>query len=567
MRKLALVLVIAAGSIACGTSEKKEPLPLEIKEAALTATKNIEDNVLELEAVLAFLEGSKLLEDLLTDMGMGGQSCQAGMDPETGEFTEEECVQEKYEIKVEFEESVKEFTDWLNDYVLVDSQVEASDGSSVVYLLDPDIFCKGEESEQPPKVPEGFEDDESGNTDEPAPDEEYYEEEDSGEEECKDVLSKVQLRVKFVSYAEGDLDVDFLVGEEMYQAFHLELYKSVLAVEVDLAELQSAVETLFDATAEEGETLDFPEVFEGVVRVELRKLATGEYQLMYQIKEAVKVVVDADGNKFSVEVGPGTAKAIASKTDETVTIEVNAGSVTVKFPYQMMVDSMWEEEEECGDGTDDCSGYEEEGEIPDEEFPPEKQPADDISEEGQAPKVTGDVTLFIAGLTGSVELSDKTDSLTIKGLGLGSGTSYLKVKNDTVFSVDLNKNNGWRFDFTISMDGEDAVIKVSPVFDLAIGFGFKFIEKDMKEKMEGFGNEIFRVLLDSASEPTVKFTEEALEVLAGKLTLSSTAAPKETIVVDQGQCLIPPEDGEDEEEGDGPQGHAILSEFSAGACP
>lgn len=574
MRKLVLALLSVAVAVGCGTADERKPLPLETKTVALTATENIEDNLLGLEKALTFLEGSKLLETLLTEIGFGGATCRGvgdSVDEETGEPAEytytEECWNEKVEIEVDFKKEVDNINKWLNEYVFVDSQVEKTDGNAVVYLLDPELFCKmAEELVDEPDLPMEFNGQSEGATDEPAWEGEYAQEEDSYEE-CKKLLSKVELRVKFVSYSEGDLDADILLGAQMYQVSHVQIYKDMLSIEVKLAQLHAALKTLFDAGEAEGEMLDFPKQFEGVVRLELKKLGEGQFRIACQVKEPVKVVTEAGGDDFALEIGKGEAVATATSANETLKFDVNVGSVTLKFPYQVMVDTLWEED----DFSEEFSEY---GEYPDEsEYPPERetpeQTQDDIPDTGRAPKVSGEVTLFVAGLTGSGTLNDIDEMLALTGLGLGGEQSYLKVKNDKIMFVEVNKHNGGKFDLTISLDDDKPVLKVKPLFDLTIGFGFKFIAKDMKEEVDDFlKDQVFHVLLDSAAEPTVRLTQEALKVVSGKLTLSSSLAPDAPIVVQEGQCLWALEDedklvgnGQEKPEGDGP-----LTNLKVGEC-
>jgi hypothetical protein len=568
MKRVAVVALLAGAFlvITCGGEEKQEPIALETKTAALSATENIEQNLLDLEDVLKFLEASAVLEDAL---GMFGGSVETvcepvPYDPEMGEeYPEPECYDvdpEPVEIEIEMGELVQEINEWLNDYVFVDSQVESDDGTTIVYLLDPEVFCAFEASEGEgggdTKVPPDPEEPR------PADDIGSYEDED-GTEECKEMLTEIPMRLQMQSFNEGDLDVEILFGAEQYAPVHIELHQDLLALEVDLAALKSVAEKFAEVYGEEGDDLEFPEVFEGKMRVELKKEAADQFKLTYSVTQKVKVTVKEGSDEYSVELGKSTMSATANSTSKTLAWTTDLNELKVDFPYQLFIDAMWgSDEEDYG-----------EGEMTDPVKEPPERPADDIydDEYPEAPTVSGVMSFYLSGWSASATLESDGTTVNFTNVGLGSGTSYLKKGNATIISVDFNKDHGRKADFSIVSAGNDVTLKVKPAFALSVLGHLSAIAGDLEEPPTFMADETFSVTFDSASEPELKIIGEGedgdgtMKVVAGKLTMSSTAAPDQTVTVEAGQCLV----GEDEEWDDvdpKPESHAILGEMSGGEC-
>lgn len=568
MRRVAIVALLAGAFlvITCGGEEKQEPIALETKTAALSATENIEQNLLDLEDILKFLEASAVLEDTLSMVG--GESremvCEpVPYDPETDEYPEPECYEsepEPVEIKIELGELVQEINDWLNDHVFVDSQVESDDGATIVYLLDPEVFCDFEEVEGEGggevKVPPDPE------TPRPADDIGSYEEEDSNEE-CKEMLTEIPVRLRMQSFNAGDLDVDVLFGTEQYAPVHIELHQDLLAVEVELGDLKAVVEKFFEVFAEEGEELEFPEVFEGRMRVELKKEADDQFKLTYSVTEKVVVTMTDGGDQYSIELGKSSMSATANSTSKTLAWATDVNELKVDFPYQLFIDSMWESDDEYG-----------EGEATDPVKEPPERPADDIydDEYKEAPTVSGTMSFFLSGCSAAATLESDGSTVNFTNVGLGSGTSYLKKGSTTILSVDFNKDHGRKADFSIISEGNDVTFKVKPALAISV-FGYlTAIAGDLEEPPTFMADETLSLTFDSAAEPEMKIVGEgddgdgAMKVVAGKLTMASTAAPDQTVIVEAGQCLVGEEEESEEVEGDKPESHTLLGGMSGGEC-
>jgi hypothetical protein len=587
-----LLTILAILAVACGGTDEKEPLNLETQKAALTATTNVKTNLVDLGAVLKFLEEATVLEHLFDLLPEGEETCAQMVYPEDGGEPYEEVApcpedegdaeEEGMEIDAAMKDAADAIAEALTDYVFHDGQVETDDGKTIVYVLKGDIFCKiaeeseGEEPRKPmpaEPAPAREDGDTTGEDAEapadPMPMEE--EEEVDGVQECADMLDKVSIRVKVESYTQGNLDVWVLFGADMVDPVHIQLYKDMLAFEIDLAKTRAVVQMYIDAFEEEGEDDLLPDVFEGVVRIELKKIDVGRFQLKYAVKEKLKVAVTQGDDQFSVEVAPGSVSAQADKVARTLSWDADVGAVTVKLPYQTWIDMTWGEDVPV-EGDGDVP------QVPEEPATPPARPADDIVEGEGPPQVAGDLTIFVAGLTGGLVLDSTTETITVTGLGLGNAASSIKLDSKTLFSLDLNKSNGRKLDLTFSLDGNDVVLSTTPLFDLVLTWGMKAVAAEFEDLPAFMLGETFTVLLDSASEPTIKMFGEDdngedpasfLQVVKGKLTLKSSAAADQTIVVEEGQCLAGAEEPPVDEEAlpeDKPELHDILGELTAGEC-
>jgi len=576
MRRVAVLLTaLAVVAAACGGTDEEEPLNLETQKAALTASTNVKTAMTDLGVVLKFLEDVTVLDKIFDLMPEAEETCAQMVYPDDGgEPYEEEYPcgdddgmdEEEMDIDGGMKEAAEDIAKMLTDYVFNDAQVETDDGKTIVYVLKGDVFCKiaeeGGDGEIPPKAEPAGPD---GGADRPADDMEI--EEESGPD-CAEMLDKVSVRVKVESYTQGNLDVWILFGADMVNPIHIQLYKDMLAFEVDLAKAKAVVQMYVDAFAEEGDEDFLPDVFQGIVRIELKKIDLDRFELTYSVKETVKVAVTQGKDQYSVEVAPGSVSAEADKTAATLAWNANVGAVTVKLPYQTWIDMTWGEDEEGGEYTDG-----------DEKVPPvPEEPADDITDGSEPPQVSGTLNIFVAGLTGEMVVDTKAETIGITGLGLGNAASTVKLDAKTLLAIDLNKDDGRKFDLTFSLDGEDLVLGTKPLFDLALTFGMKAVAAEFEDLPSFMLDETFSVLLDSATEPTIKLFAEGddgedpasfLQVVKGKLTMKSTAAPDQTVVVEEGQCLSgaeePPFDEEDPP-ADKPELHDILGELIAGEC-
>ncbi len=557
--RAALALSVVLAAAACD-STSNHALKLEASQAALTTTTNIETNIKNLSDVLQFLEDLALMQKGF-HVAAGDMVCTSGamFDPETGmpmEGEEETCEFEYSEedLDVDMDQMAEDIVAKLNQYVFVASQIEEEAGTQVVYLLNPEIFCNlVSESDSPQAgIPTQG-------------DSEYPMEEIDGEgsdfADCQELLQKVPVRLSFTSQAEGDIEVDVMLGEERAVALHLEFQTEVLALELDLGTLKQAVDVVNAAMGEEGDVPVQMLAYQGVVRAELRRLSADQFRMTFQIMEPIHEEVVLDGETFSLQLGSGTVTALADRAAKTVTLTSNLGAITAVFPYQMFIDAWY--------GA---------GESQTPERTPDPIRADDISDESEVPQVSGSMTLLLAGLSFQGTLAESNDTFSLSNIGFGAGTSSLTKDGETIVAVDLNADAGRAFDLVVAATEQDTVrVSVAPKFDLALAWALGKISADLDSTPEGMASETWRITLDGAVKPEIEIlngdNNDWIKVLAGQLTLSSTAALDQTVTTATGQCLsgegdetdtptIPVEPSDDISNAE----HPFLSAFSAGVC-
>jgi hypothetical protein len=512
-----------------------DAIPLETGKAALAASENVKQNLIDLGDMLKFMENSTLMLDAF---GMFEDSHMVCVPLPAGEEGEPECYEESSEVEVDTDltEIANEIANWLDENVFVDGQLE-SEGDSLVYLLNPATFCA------------------------------FDGEDDGDNQECIDILTKIPIRVQLTSYNEGDLDIDILVGEAKLDPIDIRLYANLLGVAVDLAATKAVAQLYFDTFGEEGEAPEFPSTFSGVLSLSLERTGEAAFELTYEVEKAIQVGLTVEDDEFNISLGKSTVTMTADAAAKTIAMAANIGALDVTFPYQAFINAMWDEgEEEYGEGST---------EGPDDK-PVEPQPYDDIME-AEVPSVSGTSALHIAGFTGSATFSAESDYLAITGLGLGNGLSTFKRNSDTLLSIDLN--DGGTFDLDVSVDGEDVIVTVVPKFDLAVMLALAIIAEDLEELPGFLADDTFTVTLDGAAAPTLRMRDEieAIQVVEGQLTLASLTYPDDTVTVATGQCLHVEEDDDAPEvpDGDGEadplpegneDGHELLSGLVVGDC-
>ena len=372
------------------------PQPVDHTAATGTATSNLRENVEDFEAAFDFVEASQLIEQLLDlfpveepddeaepwpderPMPPGDDDGQEPPPPDDGQGGGE-VVEE--ELDIDFGEALDEVLEAIEERLLVEEQVEEDAEHSVTYLLDPERVCQEDEgADSPPRR-----DDDVG------PD--GQEEDPEGDDECRRVLAEVPLRVRVTSFAEGDVDLTLLVGEDRHEPVRVELHADRLAAQVDLAAGKAALELLVDAAAEDDEDQpDLPDAMAGVVRAELLKNAPKDYTASLSILQPVSV---EDGGDEAVTVSLGVAKPLASfRLDgnaQTATAALNVGTVDVSLPYQWFVDGFYGDDVACaGEGNGEAPMPPRDGEPGD---PPEHWEEDCEGEGEDPPEVDGSLRI------------------------------------------------------------------------------------------------------------------------------------------------------------------------------
>ncbi|GAB4569981.1 MAG: hypothetical protein Tsb0020_24470 [Haliangiales bacterium] len=343
--------------------------------------------------------------------------------------------------------------------------------------------------------------------------------------ECAAEVDKLELRV-IASVADDGLDLDFELGPNRDQPISLELRSDRVIVMVDLAETKEAVAFLSSLS---GEAAELPEVMRGVVAFSLLVNGERDVELQVAVLEAIRFEANdvATGTPivFTTEVR-GPLYSVRMSPDE-FGLSYNLGRTTLSAPLS----------------------------LPD---------SDNVEVSG--------LTVDLQGLTYDMTLSAGSDTVAIRNVGLGAGTSTVKLDDTELFAIDLNPDHGRRFDIDVSADAAGLpLFEVSPAFDLALRYDFSAI-LDSSDEAAAIADDNVRITL-SGDAPAVQVVEEdlatgfagGLRVVSGQLTLSADSAAAD-VVVGADECLVELDSTDSGDGTDGTDSGDALASLSVSAC-
>ena len=589
------------------------------EQAAVRAADNTENMIKNLSESLKFIEDSMFIQDIFDSIFIGedqSDEMERPYDPreeptENPEEWEEEPREEEYNsefdedenLEIEFDDFAESLREFLDENIFVEEQFESDDGTSIVYLLKPEIFCAAKEDEEDynyetnsdnpnegrPEVPRensgnnaDYEDNRDGENftpenDPPEPENHMYNEGYNNYEEenqdCEKILTEIPIRLKFYSYNEGDVDIEVLVGEDKDVILHIQLYADLLAGDINLGNVKDFAEEVTRILEEDEEEV-MPEILEGVIRAELKKENSNKFTAKLKIKEDLSIKVSDENKVYSIDVKPSEISISADSAAKILSASINIGELDAKGPYEDFVNSFYENAESCW-------GYY------DEELNEYVEECDEVEE---APVVSGILNLLLSGLSSTVEFSADSESISFTEIGLGENTSKLNKDDTTLLAIDINKDTGRSFDFSFyKNEDENFAFKFNPEFNLSLMFLMESIMDDVKDLPSFMKNETLSFVLNGADEPEISILEsenpependtelesnmdnepDKIKVEKGTLTISSTAAPSDTVTVEAGMCLYPEDEEDDEtnnENNEEEQGHEILSHLISGSC-
>jgi hypothetical protein len=310
------------------------------------------------------------------------------------------------------------------------------------------------------------------------------------------------------------------MGENRINTMNLRLYRDELAAELDLA----GVKTILDEIEAAGDEIGHPEVMSGIVALALRHPSASVYEARIDVLS--DIVLRSSDPEAPVDVRIARASPVVSVSVDveakTATGTVGLGAIDLQAPLAFFSPT----EETCTatpEGEEEC--FEEE-----------------------APE--GTIAIHLGGLTGSAEFVRGSDTLRITNGGLGDDTTTIHIDGEQVLGVDFNAALGRRVNMTLSHDGDQLQVEVSPAFDLALALDLRHADLDAPQWTM---DEDIRILLDGAEPAIIRIIEDSgvLQIVQGQLTLTSSSYGE--ISVAEGMCLWGPDDVEDTEpaEGDG----------------
>lgn len=337
--------------------------------------------------------------------------------------------------------------------------------------------------------------------------------------DCAAEIDDIELRIHAVEAGDG-LDLGFRVGPDQAEPFGLELRSNRLSLVLDLADVKGAIEFLGE---DDEAAAGLPKVMEGVLAFSLLAPSESSVEVQVAVREALRFETDSSGSgsamKISTEASDPLFSVLMSETSLVMTVDV--GRTRVSGPW---------------------------GDI-----------------QGDALEL-GNLDIDWQGLTYQIDLSADSDSVAVRNIGLGDGTSTIKLDSETLLSVDLNKDSGRNFDLELSLDEAGLpVLAIAPGIDLQVSYNLEALS-------EG-GVAIDAPVLRSSyalslggDAPVVQPLEAdafsgfpgGLRVLSGELVVSADDAA-ESVVVPAGKCLVELEPAAD--------AHPLIGALSAIDCP
>lgn len=336
--------------------------------------------------------------------------------------------------------------------------------------------------------------------------------------ECAASIDEMELRIRATEAGDG-LDIGFRIGPDQAEPFVLELRSNSLAVVVDLADVKEVVVFLSEGEAD----AELPKVMEGVIAFALLVPAEDQAEIRFSVREALRFETDSSGSGPAMKLETERRDPLFSvrMSEDALAMKVDVGRTRVTGPWG----------EIQGDGSE-----------------------------------LGDLDIDWRGLTYEIDLQASSDVLAVRNIGLGDGTSTIKLDGATILSVDLNKDAGRAFDIELSLDEAGLpLLAVAPGIDLQVSY-------DLQALVEG-GVAVDAPLLSSSyaievrgEKPTLQPVDAddvagfpgGVRVVSGEIAVSAEGVA-DALVVPAGKCLVEtiPE----------PEAHPLMGALAAVDCP
>lgn len=352
---------------------------------------------------------------------------------------------------------------------------------------------------------------------------------------CVSDVDQIQLRLAVTSMAPGDVDIEVLVGPSRYNPVDLELHRDMLAAEVDLAEARST--TLFVGSVLGEDVSEVPDTMRGKLRGELRhsqSSLTGTFSVMQD------VVIAGGDYDIRLDRAQPAGRVTVDSAARSVDALLSLNAVDLRFPVTE-TDYYW----------------------------------DDATGEETVVETSYQVAAHLAGASFQASFTEGDRRIDVTNIGLGAGPSTLDIDGHRVMDVDLNRNHGRTFDVSLVSAQDGLEVEFSPAFDLELLMQFAAVQDTLDGVQSWMLDDLLRITLDGAAKPAVLVNDNGVEVLAGNLHMSSTAA-NISHDVPAGQCLLPPAADEPtvvDSTGTSTDGEVIehtnthpLEELAVGAC-
>lgn len=520
-------LLAASALVGCGDTTGSTPQLVDQQTTRQAVTQNTHSASVDVSAALDFMRQTDMLAGLVGELDGFGASAkcsgaapmpaQPSTDGGTGTPTGSDgstappadCTSgDPQPIDQDINDGADALIDELNNRVFVDANVEAQTDTEITYLLHGSTVCQADDFEQADEL-----------------------------QNCVDQVDQLQLRLSVTSLAQGDVDIEVLVGPDCYNPVDLELHHDLLAATVDLGQLRSTL--VFASNVTDADLDKLPATMQGKVRGEFHH--TGD-QATLTLGVLQKVLIADTDYELHVDKAQPAAQLRVDAAAKTVHALLDMNAVDLRLPITETTGS-------GSTGTD----------------PIETQ-------------TTYELAGHLGGASLDASYAAGDEHIDVHNAGLGNTTSTLAIDGKRVLAVDLNKMHGRKLDFTISKTDQGLEWSVDPVFELEVMLQFAQAQDLLDQADDWTLDNLIQVTLDGAAKPALRFGDNGIEVLAGQLHLSSTSAGVDE-TVGAGQCLLAPADdqttyngGTDSGSADVPpvddssSSHDPLADLSVGAC-
>ncbi len=514
------VTCLSFGILACESDP--EQVQISSAQAALTASENSERALDGLIDAADFLAESTAIAETLNAIGGGSQECdsvgvfcagdQGSCPPPEAICTSTPVSAADLEqSRTEIRESAKDLVRELRERILIPENLEAETPTSATYRLSAAVLCPEDDTPS------------NGLAADPIPLE--------LDSDCVDRVERLSPRLVLASPREGDIDVTLLLGAARHAPASLQLYQGSLGVRIDLGEALGVAREL-------GEELEGVSDLEGVLELRLVENQPRDYSLELNVKEPLRLLVDADGDTLSATLAKSspTWNVRVDGNAKTVSAGLDLGALQLLGPLGLFADLF-----EGGSA-----------ELSAAEPPPERS-------------YTGVMEVFLAGLSGTLRYAGDGDVLELLDLGFGDSTSTLKHDGHTLMSLDLNALQGRRVNVVVNAQGESGQLSITPTLDLSLSFAFDYVADQFEDVADYLLHDTLRVWL-GGDAPVLELADERVKVISGTLNLESAAAPGSNISVGAGMCLVTSEDEDGTAAEAGTDAAHPFDVFSAVSC-
>ena len=462
----ALGLTFAATAlVACGepvdTASTNEAVSTNLRAMSLTAENNI--RVMSKSTLFTRAEVELGVSDEGSDCF--GEGCEFEPTPEPAP-----------ELDAEFREVADEAIGFLERNIFIEENIEEEKRKKITYLIKGSSVC-GELTSD-----------------------------DGDRSACIEAVDKAEVRLVVTSPEEGDVSIDVLVGPNKYNPVSFDVWQNTLAFETSLGGVRDTVVYLANSFEQQDVSNEFPDTFEGRVRLSLTRDGNQKLTGALDVMESIRVQDAQEGYDIRVAVAQPAVSASMNAGTETFSYTVNWNAIDLNFPVTQYIYN-------------------------------DAIPADGSDFESSEEEFTYNVDLHLDGAKGTVILDAANEVLKLKGISLGNGPLTLDIDSKRVLEVALAN----AFDVTAkeAQGGVEAVF--APGVDFGALFSFKNLDAETAEHVDAeewmMDDEL--KLSFTGDSPTILIEDdtEKVKVVSGALVIKSTARDLD-ILVEANQCLI-----------------------------